>query len=394
MRDTSSKKLRHALALAAVTALGPVVTTGCKEKPPPPPTAEENAQHAEGLYLQASSLVLQGEYAKAQAAYEEMKALAPEDPRLPAAMGELFLNQGRLRDALPHFEEAAKRDPKRGTNWSRVGFIKAQLGEYEAAREALERAIALNASDFNALEALGELALKSGDLAGAVTQLEKAGDASPNETLASSHYVRAAKVLEEGGRGDDARALLERAVEKGRADGTALVELGELHVRARRFPEAARVLSDAAAKTPDDPSIWEMVGELQVAMGRHDDALASFEQSLKVKERALVHLAVARLHKTRGDLPKAQEALERALTSATGEEEREGLELARALVEFGRPADALRLYDVLSKEPDRAGDVALQLEVARVARAAGQTAVEAEACGRARAAQPGLNRCP
>ncbi len=366
----------------------------CKERPPPPPTAEERAQHAEGLYLQATSLVMQGEYEKAEAAFEEMKGLAPEDPRLPAAMGELFLAQGRLRDALPHFEKAAEQDSKRGTNWSRVGFIRAQLGEDGAAREALERALSLNPRDFNALEALGELELKAGRVDAAVERLERAGDASPNETLASSHYLRAAKVLTEHGREEDAGALLQRAVEKGRADGALRVELGEHHVRARRFDEAAKVLAKAAEVTPDDPSLWEMVGELQVAMGRPDEARVSFERSLKVQERALVHLALARLYRARGESAKAEAALERALESATGEEEREGLELARALASFGRTADALQLYEVLAKEPEREKDVTLQLEVAKVAKGAGRTALVAEACGRAMTAQPTLSRCP
>ena len=381
---------RPRLAAAALSLLLCVTFAACTDGPKKP-TAE---QRGEGLYIHGTALYLQGRFDESEKAFDEMKTLLPDDPRLPAAYGELFLSQGRLKDALPHFERAAERDPKRSTNWSRVGFIKAQLGEADAARSALRKALALYPKDFNALEALAELDVKDGKMDEAVLHFGLAADASPNDALASANHMRGAQILSEAGRDEDALAFLEKAVAKKRSDGALLTDFGERLVRAQRLEEAVKVLSEAAMLTPKDPGLWELVGELYVALDKPGDALAAFQQSLKVKERAVVLAAMARLQRARGDNLAAKEFLDRALAAATGEEEREARELARTLMTFDRAQDALKLYQLLSEEPEREKDAGLQVELAKAAKKAGQPALAVEACKKAQAQDATVKRCP
>ncbi len=382
-RSPSPRPLALVFALCGVLA-------GCADevqKPSP-------ELRAEGLYIHGTALYLQGSFEESEKAFDEMRSILPEDPRLPAAYGELFLSQGRLKDALPHFERAALNEPRRPTNWSRIGFIKAQLGEADAARSALRKAVALYPRDFNALEALGELDLKEGKLDDAVIHFGLAAEASPHDEGASANHLRAAQALGEAGRDEDALAFLAKAVARNRSDAALYTEYGERLVRAGRLEEAVAALSEAAKRAPKDPGLWELVGELYTALDKPGDALGAFGQSLKIKERSVVLASMARLHRSRGDGAAASEFLDRALAAATGEDEREARELARTLMDFNRPKDALKLYQHLAEEPEREADATLQVELAKAAKKAGETKLAAEACRRAKEKDAALERCP
>ncbi len=134
-------RLRSSTAVAAACAL----TLACPRDPEITPQ-----QRADGYYLQGQNEYLQGHFDKALAAFNEAKKYAPNDPRLPAAFGELYLAEGKPLEALPHLQEAIRRDPKRATSWSRLGYTQLQLrewdggSEYEKAAGSLARALELN----------------------------------------------------------------------------------------------------------------------------------------------------------------------------------------------------------------------------------------------------------
>ncbi|MBI3184121.1 MAG: tetratricopeptide repeat protein [Myxococcales bacterium] len=358
----------------------------------PEPKPDPKAQ-ADGLYLAATTEYLAGNFDQALASFEEVRKLNPRDPRLPAAMGEVYLRQRKLAEAQKEFEAAAAADPRRSTNWSRLGFIYVLRDEQEKAAPALEKAISLNPRDSDALEQLGELALKRGAVDDAVARFRSAAEAAPDEQKAEL-YLRAAGELSRRGRGGDALAVLEGAAKAGVRAPELQAELGEILVAQGRLEDAAGAYRLAAEKSKDDPTLWELVGELEKKLGRREQAEASFRKSLEVKERAVVHVALSRLCLERKDARCARTELDRALATASGEEERETVELAGLLAELGRRKDALALLRQLASEPGRARDTDLQLRVARLAREVKDPAAEREACGRVQSADAGVNRCP
>ncbi|MGA9525731.1 MAG: tetratricopeptide repeat protein, partial [Myxococcaceae bacterium] len=207
--------------------------------------------------------------------------------------------------------------------------------------------------------------------------------------------VRAAQALSTAGRRLDAIRILQSAWGRGSSAPALLSELGELLVREQRFEEALAVFTDAAQRSEDDPGLWEMVGELRAAMGEPDKALEAWRASLKVKDRAVVRLGIARLHHSREELAAGRRELDRALEVATGGDAWEMRELARTLQLFGRDGDALAILEVLVSEPGQEKDVALQLETARLAHEVGGRAETVRAaCSRAQRADATVTRCP
>ncbi|HLL55355.1 MAG TPA: tetratricopeptide repeat protein [Myxococcaceae bacterium] len=376
-----------AVRVVLVCALG-AVAEGCEPKRDP-------KAEAEGHYLKGQSEYLRGNFDAALAAFAEVKRLNPDEPKLPVAIGEVYLAQGKLPDAQKQFEAAVVRDPKRATSWSRLGYIQAQLGQVEAARGSLERALRLNPSDFNALEARAELAIKAGDVDAAVRDYAAAGRLAP-EPSRPGLYLKAASLLDKRNRRKEAQAVLEDAVGHGAKSAELFSLLGDLRVKAGELSQAAEAYEQAALLSPKDAGPWELVGRIRARLQQPEEAEAAFRESLKVEDRTAVHVELARLALQRDDRQGAQAELDKALSAggATDATAAEMEDLAELLLVFDRKKDALALYKLLAGEPDAAGNVELQLKLARLARELKDRAVQDEACARVTAARGKRVACP
>jgi len=375
--------------LRVLPLLALLAAAACDEGPPP----INPKDHAEGLYLKGTAEYLQGQFESALASFEAMKQLLPNDPRLPAARGEVYLSMGRIHDAAAEFEAAVQLDPKRSTNWSRLGFIQAQLGKVPETQSSLRKAIGLYPNDYNALESLGELHLKKGEHEEAVRHFFLAASAASGEARAAL-TLRALEVLTKQGRHDEVLTRASRAVSQGVRSSEVLTLLGDALVRAGKLPEAADAYKDAASRSPKDPTLWELVGEIQLRLDKPGDAIAAYKESLRVKDRAIVHVALARIHLAMKNRQGALGELDAALESVSGKDTRELRELADLLTELDRKPDALRILASLSGEQEHVKDLELQLATARLARELKDAPVQQAACARVTAADAGVQKCP
>jgi tetratricopeptide (TPR) repeat protein len=366
-----------------------LLAVGCDDGPKAPGPKER----AEGYYIKGTSEYLQGKFEDALASFNAMKELSPDDPRLPAAYGELYLSMGRINDAATSFELALQKDPKRSTNWSRIGFIHVQLNKLDEAQSELRKAIALYPQDYNALEGLAEIHLKRGEKDAAVNHFLLAAEAGP-DVGKSPLVLRAVEVLTGEGRHSEALELLGKWAAKGVRTTELLTTLGDEQVRAGQLPAAAETYREAASQSPRDPTLWELVGEIYTKLDKPGDALAAYRESLRVKDRAIVHVALARIHLGRNDRPAAEEELKLALESVSGSDVRELSELASLLSTLGRKPDALRILTSLSAEPDHAKDVELQLRTAGLAQEMKDEATVRTVCARIASSGVKLKKCP
>jgi tetratricopeptide (TPR) repeat protein len=62
--------------------------------------------------------------------------------------------------------------------------------------------------------------------------------------------------------------------------GYILDSLGWVYYKKGRYDEAIAVLKEAAAKQPDDPAIYEHLGDAYSAVGDHETALGYYRQGL------------------------------------------------------------------------------------------------------------------
>lgn len=375
----------------SLQALVVLCLTGCpaKEEAGPDPKLQ-----ADGLYIAGTAAYMKGDFKQAHEHYAEVKKLNPADPRLPAAEGEVYLAEVKLDEALKSFEDAVKLESKRATTWSRLGFIHSLKGRTKEAKEALTKALELNPRDFNALESLAEMDLKEKNLDEAVKHFLAASEVAPDPSRGAL-VMRAVEELTTSGKSAEALTLLEQTVKKGIKTPEMLSELGDRLVAVARLPDAVLAYAEAAKANPADPALWELVGELQMKLDKPADAEAAFRESLRVKDRGVVHASLARLCQARKDPGCVKSELDLALNKASGEEPRELIDIADLLASVGRKPDAFALLKGLAAEEESARDEALQLKVARLAKELGDKATVKLACDRVLAApDAGARKCP
>lgn len=393
----SSRRLWHTQRALSVGLL--LALSGCPKEEPQGPTPEELRQEADGRYLAGTAAYLQGKFEEAHGHFKKVRELTPEDPRLPAAEGEILLAEGKLGEALQTFQLAVRMDPKRSTNFSRLGYIQSLLGDRPAARDSLAKALALNPNDYNAYESLADLDLKDallpdagpGKLDDAVAHLRQAAEKAP-DALKSSLIARAVEELGKRGRAADGLPLLEEARDAGIKSAELTGELADRYVAAGKLALAVAAYEEAARANPSDPTLWELAGEVYVKLDKPADAQAAFRESLKVKNRAVVHAAIARLCQARKDTACVKAEVEEALASAAGEESREVFELAELLASVGRKKEALELLKTIAAEEEFAANKAVQLKLARWGKEQKEPETTQAAC--ARLADAGVSKCP
>lgn len=364
-----------------------LLATACRRQEQQPSAKDQ----AEGYYMRGTAAYLSGDTKGALEAFEQVRALSPDDARLPTAEGEVLLSAGRLKDAKVRFEEALKQDPSRGATWARLGLIHETLREDDEAKKALDRAIALNADDFQALETLGRLEGRRGNVDAAVDAYVRAAIAVPSG--GAELMLMASDVLHKAERQGDALKVLTDAVQRNVVSGPLLRILGDLQVQSGAMRDAIKSYEVAAKMSPRDPVPWELVGEIWASLDRPADARAAFRESLRVQKRAVVHVAVLRLELAQGDREAAELAMDAAQDALDGTVE-DLLAIAEGLELLGRNAEALKVRRRIAEEPEQADNVELQRGLMQAAGKAGDQGLVKEACARLLAADAGVTACP
>lgn len=92
-------------------------------------------------------LLLASRHAEARRHFEAALAAAPELPAALEGMGAVARTQGRHSEAVRWYRELIRHDPGASTAWAALGESLLQVGELDAATEAANKAIAINAAD-------------------------------------------------------------------------------------------------------------------------------------------------------------------------------------------------------------------------------------------------------
>ena len=283
-----------------------------------------------------------GLYAPAEAAFEQARSLAPDDPLVLVGIGSLQLGKHDFGAALKTARRAIDLAPR--TAIARAIEVDAlvELGRYDEADDAAAAMLALG-SDLTTLSRVSYLAELHGKLDVAVTAMREATRSKgvAPENLAFTH-VQLGNLLVYSGDPRAAAEEYDRALELVPGHAPALAGQGRLAVADGRLDEAIDRFQQAADVVPL-PEYVIALADAQAAAGRTDDAarsvdLARAEIQLFEATGVMVDLDLALFEADHGDPDRALAFAEAAYEATPNVRAADAR--AWALHQLGRDRDA------------------------------------------------------
>jgi tetratricopeptide (TPR) repeat protein len=113
------------------------------------------------------------DFAGARADSEQALNLAPGESAVQSLYGTQIAAYGKIPQAIKAMNRAIELDPLSGYAWANVGLFLTMTGDYRAARQALERALAISPANDSFHFALGQLHMLDGRLDEAQAEFQK-----------------------------------------------------------------------------------------------------------------------------------------------------------------------------------------------------------------------------
>jgi tetratricopeptide (TPR) repeat protein len=295
---------------------------------------------------------------KAIAVVSEVIARHPNDVELNVVLADLHSTAGDVPAAEAALRRAMNADPKMLAGRLRLARFLVLQKDVDAAEVLLREGIGLVPKDPQVKLALVELLASQRGVAAAEAEIQRllaadSGDDDLRLALGGLH--------ERLDRPEQAAVDYKSVVEHAgrRPEGlTARNRLAALAVRAERLEEAGRLVAEVLAENPRDADALTLRGNLALARGQVDAAIADLRAVLRDQPKAAaVARALARAHQRNGDDSLAEEALRSALQDSPADAGLR-LDLANLLAQSGRLAQARPLLETLVRE--RPGDLDVQ----------------------------------
>ena len=249
------------------------------------------------------------------------------------------------RDLANHLSTLAGSDPK--IHFS-LGLLLAESEEYHLAVREF-KAIPPSQRDFSTALNLGMAYAKLGDLASA---RESYLEASRLEPANPESYLRMGMDVARNN-ANDAIYWITQAHERAQDRPDISCLLSEQLIRVRNYEMADAILAPVTQRHPDDPKVWEALGDLRSSQKRLEEAASAYHQSLKLDPANVnVRLALAELDREAGRADAASAELREVLRLQPGNPKADA-QLARDAFDAGQTDEALRLARLcLKSDPD------------------------------------------
>jgi choline-sulfatase len=171
----------------------------------------------------------------------------------------------------------------------------------------------------------------------------------PKDKIEEQNLLHTAMIASDRGRIEESRAALEKVLQLNPQSPTALRQLGELELHARRYASAIEYLTRARALRPDDAAAALYEGQALEAThhltGARDALIASLNLS---PAQFQAHLLLGRVYLALNDADDAEDQLEAAMLLEPASVETR-LWLARALIADGSFTESIAQLVLLSR---------------------------------------------
>jgi tetratricopeptide (TPR) repeat protein len=157
------------------------------------------------------ALSLEGKEEEAHPHFEAAARINPRDPMSHSNLGTYFQTHNRPSEAVTQYEAAVEMTSDPGLlaqTYANLGSAHRALGEDEAAHKSFEQSLRFNPNQFNAWFGLGLLAQKQGKLDEAVSDLSRSVELQPS----AQGYFELGRSLAQAGHSPEALNAYEQAL--------------------------------------------------------------------------------------------------------------------------------------------------------------------------------------
>ena len=216
-------------------------------------------------------------FKEANSFFRDANKLAPDDPDINAAWGELFLDKHNPADAMKSFQEALRVDE------SHVGALIGAAGvnagtNPPAARAALERALKINSNSVPAHLLQAELSLDDRERDAARGSIKSALSVNPNSLEARSLDAAIARLEDKTAEFD---RLVQEILKINPGYGEVYRVAGDHLARNYRFDEAVVLVRRALELDPDNTRAYSDLGTHLLRTGDEKGARVALERAFK-----------------------------------------------------------------------------------------------------------------
>jgi len=219
----------------------------------------------------------EGRVPEAVACYERAIAIDPSNAGSHNDLGIALLGEGKADEAIAQFEATLRIDEKNAEAHDSLGNVLASQHRFDEAVSHYARALEIAPGDGRARYNLGSALMHLGRAGDAATEFRKAVDIAPDD--AESHYALGSALMRLG---DDAGAIAEyrQALRCDAGIRGPHMNLGALYLKEGKVQDAIDEFRGALRIDSRDADARFDLGSALVQAGRLDEAIAQFQKLL------------------------------------------------------------------------------------------------------------------
>jgi tetratricopeptide (TPR) repeat protein len=248
-------------------------------------TLEMVEAHASFNYCTGRTLLFQGRVDEALEHFQKAVAIQPESAAFHACLGSAFYEKKRMDEAIVQFQKALEIKPDFAEAHNDLGSCLLQTGRVNEAIAHFQRALEIRPNFAGAAEAhntLGDGLLQIGRVNEAMIQYQKALKIKPDFLEANNNL---ASSLLETGRVDEAMVYYRRALEIKPDSAEAYNNLGYCLFKIGRVDEAMVYFQRALEIKPDSAETYYNLGICLFKIGRVDEAIVHYRKAIELQPR-------------------------------------------------------------------------------------------------------------